>query len=209
MTRKLAGSAIAIGVLVLSIWFASGLPRTLMLRGLSTTPGLIVYADETVASPGYRQWTSFIDSCPIPAGPKKFLLQYCEAGTSSIVVRSLHPVITDQEIKSLKGMELINFLDIQAGEHANQAIDHIVRKAPNLRILHLQGNVDENGLRKICKGLPNLEEIYLANAIIENPVPELETGLLNLQGITFDQCELGRGFTKSLATRPDVKIAMQ
>jgi hypothetical protein len=207
--RKIWGPLAALVVLGPGLWLASGLPRTLLLRNLSATPGLLVYADETAQSPLYRSITSSIESAPLPHSLRKFLLQYCEASTANVVLRSLHPEITLEEVKAIQGMEIVNFLDIQAGADANLIIDYIVANAPNLRILHLQGTVTEEGLRKICLGLPDLEDLYLANAAIKDPVPDLETGLRKLQGLTFDNCELGREFLKNLEGRPDVKIARQ
>ncbi len=207
--RKFWGPIAALPWLALGTWFASGLPRVLLLRDLSANPGLLVYADETAQSPFYRSLTSSIESAPFPNSLRKFLLQYCEASTSNVVLRSLHPEISLEEVKGIKGMGIVNFLDIQAGEDANLIIDCLVDKAPNLRILHLQGSLTGDGLQKICQGLPDLEDIYLADANIQGPVPELETGLRKLQGLTFDNCELGREFLKTLEARPDVKIARQ
>jgi len=207
--RKFWGSITAVPVLALGFWFASGLPRTLLLRDLSATPGLLVYADETAQSPFYRSLTSSIETAPLPNGFRKFLLQYCEASTSNVVLRSLHPEISVAEVKAIKGMGIVNFLDIQAGADADLIIDLIAGKAPNLRILHLQGSVTEEGMKKICRGLPDLEDIYLANATLREAVPDLETGLRKLQGLTLDNCKLGRGFLKTLEGRPDVKIARQ
>lgn len=150
-----------------------------------------------------------IESLPLPTAAREFCYHYCEAQTSTVVLRNLHPEISAEEIRKLKGMEIVNFLDLQIGEEANQVIEEIVKKAPNLRILHLQGKVTEQGMKMICQGFPALEDLYLAGAEIEFPIPEFETGLLKLQGITLENCKLGRGFSKSLDCRPDVKIALQ
>lgn len=190
------------------IWFSLGLPRTFQLRELDKTPGFLVYADETTAPAAYRQWAGFLDACPMPSAIRRFLLQYCEAKSSRVVVRGLHPLTTPEEIAPLEEMQIVHFLDLQVGRQADLAIEEIVARAPNLRILHLTGDVSENGLRSICRGLPELEDLYLARARIQGAVTEFENGLLKLQGVTFSECSLDREFLESLDNRPDVKIAI-
>lgn len=190
------------------IWFSLGLPRTFQLRELDNTPGFLVYADETTAPVAYRRWAAFLDACPMPSPVRRFLLQYCEAKSSRVVVRGLHPLTTPEEIAPLESMKIVHFLDLQLGKQADQAIEEIVTKAPNLRILHLTGGVSEKGLRTICRHLPELEDLYLAGARIHGTVAEFENGLHKLQGVTFSGCSLDREFLRSLDNRPDVKIAI-
>ncbi len=201
---------LTISILGLSLaWFLAGIPRTLQLRQLSETPGLLVYADDTRSSEFYRTVTSVIETFPMPDSLRMFLLQYSEARTSHIVMRGLHPVITPGEIRDLGNLEIVDFLDLQAGPHADEIASLAGERIPQLRILHLQGALTDSGLAAICRAFPDLEELHLVDARIEGRVEELERGLRKLQGITFTNCELGRGFLASLENRPDVKIARQ
>lgn len=206
---KIAGLLALALVLIAAIWFVVGLPRTFELRQLSQTDGMLVYADETEASGIYQRYTSFLAKAPLPDGARTFLLQHCEANTSSVVLRSLHPEISATELAKTEGMTIVNFLDLQLGADADAAIEQIVAKAPQLRILHLQGDISTDGLRTICKGLPDLEDLFLAGANFEQPVTELEDHLLKLQGMTLSECQLSREFNEGLEARPDIKIAIQ